>query len=86
MKTLLISAASAVFLFSASLFAAPVNINTASADQIAESLHGIGKNKAQAIVEFRNKNGKFKKAGDIVQVKGIGQSTFEKNKKDILIK
>ena len=81
-----ILAALAVALFSSSLLAAPVNINKASAKQIADALKGIGMAKAQAIVEYRKKNGKFKKPGDIVKVKGIGPATFAKIKKDVKIK
>ena len=86
MTSLKLSAVLAVFLFSASISAAPVNINTASASDIASSLNGVGISKAQAIVNYRKQNGKFKKSSDIVQVKGIGNATFEKNKADILIK
>jgi len=85
MKKLLIAAAAAA-LFSSSLLAAPVNINKASAQQIADALKGIGMAKAQAIVEYRKKNGKFKKAEDIVKVKGIGPGIFAKIKKDIKLK
>ena len=70
----------------ASSFAAPVNINTASVSEIAQSLSGVGTTKAQAIVEYREQNGQFKSAGDIVLVNGIGQSTYVKNKQDILVK
>jgi len=82
---------SSVTTFTATLFlstivcAAPVNINTASVDQIANSLSGIGDNKAQAIVHFRNQNGPFQKAEDVIQVKGIGNSIYDKNKMDILV-
>lgn len=86
MKSIRLSAVLAAFLFSAGLCAAPVNINTASASDIADSLSGVGTSKAQAIVKYREKNGKFKTAADIVRVKGIGNSTYEKNKADILIK
>lgn len=72
--------------FSGNLFATPVNINAASASEIAAALKGIGQSKAEAIVAFRTENGKFKKASDIVQVKGIGNSIYEKNKVDILLK
>ena len=85
MKKLLVAAA-AVALFSSTLLAAPVNINKASAQQIADALKGIGMAKAQAIVEYRKKNGKFKKAEDIVKVKGIGPATFAKIKKDVKVK
>ncbi len=73
-------------MFSSVVFASPVNINMASADEMAQSLNGIGLSKAQAIVEYRKKNGQFKNASDIVMVRGIGESTFQKNKSDILLK
>ncbi|BBB32271.1 competence protein ComEA [Thermotomaculum hydrothermale] len=56
-----------------------ININTASVDQLIK-LKGIGPKKAKAIVEFRKKNGKFKKLEDLMLVKGIGKKTFEKIK------
>lgn len=66
-------------------FATPVNINTADAKTIADSLIGIGLKKAEAIVDYRSKNGAFKAIGDLTQVSGIGDKTLEKNKADILI-
>ena len=66
--------------------AAPVNINTASAAQIAEALNGIGLSKAQAIVDYRESYGLFTAADEIAFVRGIGDSTFENNKGDILVK
>ncbi|MBT3203099.1 MAG: helix-hairpin-helix domain-containing protein [Gammaproteobacteria bacterium] len=86
MKLISQSAVLATFLFSATLNASPVNINTASASDIAKSLSGIGMSKAQQVVKYRQKNGNFQNAADIVLVKGIGSSTYEKNKADILIK
>lgn len=86
MKLINLSTAFIAFFFSSIVFAAPVNINEASASKIAQSLNGVGTSKAQAIVDYRNKNGKFNKASDIVLVKGIGKSTYEKNKSDILVK
>lgn len=80
------SAAFTALIFSSVIFAAPVNINKASASKIAESLSGVGISKAEAIVEYRTKNGNFENASDIVMVKGIGKSTYEKNKSDILVK
>ncbi len=67
------------------VFASPVNINQASAEQIADALKGIGVKKAAAIVDFRIKNGAFEKPGDIVSVKGIGHSIFKNNSQDILV-
>lgn len=62
---------------------APVNVNEASAEEIAQSLQGIGDAKAQAIVDHRKANGPFKSAEDLSSVKGIGTKTVEKNKEDI---
>jgi competence protein ComEA len=71
--------------FSINAFAAPVNINTADAKTIADSLNGIGLKKAQAIVDYRTKNGDFKSIDDLSHVSGIGTKTIEKNKTDILL-
>ncbi len=84
-STTILAALAAYFLATASL-AAPVNINTASAPEIAEALHGVGLAKAQAIVAYREANGVFSRADEIVFVRGIGEATFERNKGDILVK
>ncbi|MCP4875692.1 MAG: helix-hairpin-helix domain-containing protein [Gammaproteobacteria bacterium] len=86
MKTINTLAALAALVISSVTSAAPVNINTASATQIAEALNGIGMNKAQAIVDYRESYGLFSRADEIVFVRGIGDSTYEKNKSDILVK
>jgi competence protein ComEA len=86
MKTIHIVTIAATFLFSSFVTAAPVNINTAAASEIAQALNGVGSNKAEAIVQYRQQNGQFKNASDVVKVKGIGNATYEKNKADILIK
>lgn len=62
-----------------------VNINTASAEEIATMLNGIGEKKAQDIVEYREANGDFKSLDELTQVKGIGETTLEKNKQRILL-
>lgn len=56
-----------------------ININTATAKQFA-LLPGIGKKTAQAIADYRTKNGNFKTVEDLLQVKGIGKKTLEKIK------
>ena len=86
MKTTLSLAAFAALFCSSIALAAPVNINTASAAEIAEALNGIGMNKAQAIVEYREAYGGFSRADEIVFVQGIGNATYERNKDDILVK
>lgn len=63
----------------ASKAAAPVNLNTATVEQL-ESLPGIGARTAALIVEYRQKNGPFKKVEDLMNVKGIGERSFLKLK------
>lgn len=75
-----------VLFFSSIAQASPVNINIASAEEIAEALNGVGIAKAEALVAYRTANGMFSSAEQIVNVKGIGQSIFEKNKADIQVK
>ena len=58
---------------------APINLNTATAAQIA-SLPGIGPKAAQRIVEYRQKNNGFKKIEELMNVKGIGEKSFLKLK------
>jgi len=65
--------------------AEPVDINSATADQLAQSLNGVGKAKAEAIVQDRDKNGKFKSVEDLGRVKGIGAATIEKNRDKITV-
>jgi len=57
-----------------------LDINTASADQFAEVMVGVGKAKAEAIVKDRETNGKFNSVDDLDRVKGIGKATIEKNR------
>ncbi|MCP4188674.1 MAG: helix-hairpin-helix domain-containing protein [Gammaproteobacteria bacterium] len=71
--------------FSSIALATPVNINTATASEIAAALNGVGMAKAEALIAYRSENGMFTSAGQIVNVSGIGQATFEKNKADILV-
>lgn len=66
--------------------ATPVNINSADAKTISESLSNIGLKKAEAIVKYRTEKGAFSRVEDLTNVAGIGEKTIEKNKKDILLK
>ncbi|HEX7815737.1 ComEA family DNA-binding protein [Dyella sp.] len=63
--------------------ATSVNINTADAKTIAESLDGIGLARAQAIVEHRQAHGLFKSADELTQIKGIGSAVVERNRQAI---
>jgi competence protein ComEA len=66
-------------------WAGPVDINKADAATIAKELQGIGLNKAQAIVAYRDKNGSFRSADDLRKVKGIGAKTLERNRTNIRV-
>ena len=77
MKVLVILVLGMSFLFGS------VDINNASAKELI-SLHGIGKSKAEAIVTYRKENC-FKNVNGLIQVKGIGKKTVEKNRANISV-
>jgi competence protein ComEA len=58
---------------------APVNLNAATVEQLA-TLPGIGPKVAERILEYRTKNGGFKKIEELMNVKGIGEKSFLKIK------
>lgn len=60
--------------------AALINLNTADAATLEAELIGIGQVKAQAIVDHRDTNGPFASVDELLEVKGIGPTTLEKNR------
>ena len=62
-----------------------VNINTASEEMLAETLRGVGASKAKAIVKYRAEHGPFTDKAQLLNVKGIGEATLEKNRKAITL-
>ena len=60
-----------------------LNINTADAITLSSELVGVGESKAVAIVEYREQNGPFASVDDLLQVKGIGNNTLEKNRSSL---
>jgi comEA protein len=61
-----------------------ININTASLVEL-QKLPRIGEKVAQRIVDFREKNGKFRKVEEIMKVKGIGEKMFNRIKSLITV-
>ena len=56
-----------------------VNINAASVSEL-QQLSGVGQKKAEAIIQYREQNGKFKSINELENVKGIGPKLLEKNR------
>jgi len=63
--------------------AGPVNLNAADAATLASELKGVGKVKAQAILDFRQKHGPFRSVDELAQVKGFSQKLIDRNRADI---
>ncbi len=78
-----------IFMVVAAILTAPisaiaaelVDINRADAATMIENWQGIGKVKADAIVAYRKKNGKFASIEDLANVKGVGEGLIKKNRK-----
>ncbi|MFK7829274.1 MAG: ComEA family DNA-binding protein [Congregibacter sp.] len=62
-----------------------VNINTASAAELASALVGVGTSRADAIVRYREQFGPFESVDELSEVSGIGASTVEQNRVSIRI-
>ncbi len=74
---LLLATALLMFCMAASA-ADRININSASAETLAENLSGIGLAKATAIVAYREQHGPFKTVDDLLLVRGIGEATLQR--------
>ena len=53
-----------------------VNINTATLEEL-QTIKGIGKKKAEAILQYRKEHGPFRTKEDLLEVKGIGKKALE---------
>ncbi|EKE76688.1 ComEA family DNA-binding protein [Gallaecimonas xiamenensis] len=70
----------------APMVAETVDINSASAEEIARILKGVGAKKAALIVEYREAHGPFKSLEDLKAVKGIGDKLLDANADKIRFK
>ena len=64
----------------------PVDLNAASAETLADTMEGVGLQRAQAIVAYRDQHGPFVSVDDITAVRGIGPATLEKNRSKLMVK
>ena len=83
-----VGCAAVLLCLSSIAFALPegkVNINQASADEIATVLKGVGVKRAEAIVEYREEFGRFESTEELVAVQGIGQHILDVNKDRIVL-
>ncbi|MFK8031212.1 MAG: ComEA family DNA-binding protein [Gammaproteobacteria bacterium] len=86
MNTLLkIFVAAALLTLSPLSFATDININTASAGELAAELKGVGLSKAKAIVLYREQHGLFSSPDELSGVKGIGLRTIDMNRESIKV-
>lgn len=57
-----------------------LDINTADAARLSQTINGVGMKRAQAIVAYRKANGPFKSVDDLTRVGGIGAKIVERSR------
>ena len=62
-----------------------VNINTASKETLM-SIKGVGEQRAEAIIQYRKKNGPFTNIDQLADIRGIGQSLIDANRDTLVVK
>ena len=58
----------------------PIDVNTASAEVLAEAIDGVGLKRAQAIVQYREQHGAFASVDELAEVRGISAGIVERNR------
>ncbi len=80
-----LSALIVVFALTGPVWAAPLDLNTATVEELDAQLEGIGPTKAQAIVAYRETNGPFSSVEQLLEVDGIGPSTLERIRSQLTV-
>jgi len=62
-----------------------VNINTADAEELSSVLQGIGRARAEAIVQYREMYGPFESIEELMDVSGVGEATLARNRQAITL-
>lgn len=83
MKWFYSAALSAFLVMAPAVYAAPVDINTADAKTLDKTIAGVGPKLAQAIVDYRAKNGPFRSVDELTKIKGLGKATVDKNRTNL---
>lgn len=65
--------------------AEPIDINQASAEQLASAIDGVGEARAAAIVDYRSEHGPFRSVDELTLVQGIGQHTIDNNRERLTV-
>ncbi|AXR08396.1 helix-hairpin-helix domain-containing protein [Salinimonas sediminis] len=63
---------------------APMDLNLATQEELMQ-LPGIGQSKAQAIIDYRTKMGRFLEVDQLTEVKGIGEKMLTKVKARLFV-
>ena len=86
MKPLRNVLAGLLFSLSVAAFAeGPIDINTASAEMLAETIDGVGVRKAEAIIRYREEHGPFSSVDELVEVSGIGPKILERSREKLVV-
>ena len=62
-----------------------IDINVATAEELAATMTGVGLKKGRAIVAYRDENGPFASIDDLIKVRGIGPATVDANRERLSV-
>lgn len=57
-----------------------INLNTADESALVHAVKGIGKKRAEAIIQYREEHGQFKSLDELAYVHGLGAAFVKRNK------